>query len=70
MQRLLPSSQRIDRFRYVDTPIDGRQYDRMKLVQTIDAECCPQVLASPLGEDEAERLAGARIPTGRCACAT
>jgi ArsR family transcriptional regulator len=31
----------------------------MKLVQTIDAECCPPVLASPLDEDEAERLAGA-----------
>jgi ArsR family transcriptional regulator len=31
----------------------------MKLVQTIDAGCCPQVLASPLDEGEAERLAGA-----------
>lgn len=31
----------------------------MKLIQTIDAECCPQVLAAPLDEDEAERLAGA-----------
>jgi ArsR family transcriptional regulator len=31
----------------------------VKLIQTIDAECCPQVLASPLDEDGAERLAGA-----------
>jgi ArsR family transcriptional regulator len=31
----------------------------MKLVQTIDAGCCPQVLAAPLEEAEAERLAGA-----------
>jgi ArsR family transcriptional regulator len=31
----------------------------MKLIQTIDAECCPQVLAAPLDEDAAERLAGA-----------
>jgi ArsR family transcriptional regulator len=32
---------------------------RMKLIQTIDAECCPQVLAAPLGADEAERLGAA-----------
>jgi ArsR family transcriptional regulator len=31
----------------------------VKLIQTIDAECCPQVLASPLDGDGAERLAGA-----------
>jgi ArsR family transcriptional regulator len=31
----------------------------VKLVQTIDAECCPQMLAAPLGEEEATRLAGA-----------
>ena len=31
----------------------------MKLIQTIDAECCPQVLASPIDEQAAERLAGA-----------
>lgn len=31
----------------------------MKLIQTIDAECCPQVLASPLSGAEAERLASA-----------
>jgi ArsR family transcriptional regulator, arsenate/arsenite/antimonite-responsive transcriptional repressor len=59
MSRLLPSARSIDIGRYVDTSIDGRQYDGMKLVQTIDAACCPQVLASPLDEDEAERLAGA-----------
>lgn len=29
------------------------------LIQTIDAECCPQVLGSPLTEEEAERLASA-----------
>ncbi len=31
----------------------------MKLIQTIDADCCPQVLAAPLDEEAAERLAGA-----------
>ena len=31
----------------------------MKLIQTIDAECCPQLLAAPLDEDAAERLAAA-----------
>ena len=31
----------------------------MKLIQTIDEACCPQVLAAPLGEEEATRLATA-----------
>lgn len=31
----------------------------MKLIQEIDAACCPQVLAEPLGEVAAQRLAGA-----------
>jgi ArsR family transcriptional regulator len=31
----------------------------MKLVQVIDADCCPPVLRSPLGRQEAERLASA-----------
>ncbi len=31
----------------------------MKLIQTIDADCCPQVLAAPLAEEAAERWAGA-----------
>jgi ArsR family transcriptional regulator len=31
----------------------------MKLIQTIDAECCPQVLAAPIHEQAAERLAAA-----------
>jgi ArsR family transcriptional regulator len=31
----------------------------MKLIQTIDAECCPQVLAAPIDEQAAERLAAA-----------
>ncbi len=31
----------------------------MKLLQVIDETCCPPVLGEPLGEDEAERLAGA-----------
>jgi ArsR family transcriptional regulator len=31
----------------------------MKLIQTIDAACCPQLLAAPLDEDAAERLAAA-----------
>jgi len=31
----------------------------MKLIQEIDAACCPPVVASPLGDDEADRLARA-----------
>ncbi len=31
----------------------------MREIAVIDAECCPQVLAAPLNEHEAERLAGA-----------
>ena len=31
----------------------------MKLIQTIDVECCPQLLAEPLDEGAAERLAAA-----------
>jgi ArsR family transcriptional regulator len=31
----------------------------VKLIQTIDADCCPQVLAAPLDEEAAERLARA-----------
>lgn len=31
----------------------------VKLIQTIDAACCPPVLASPLDEDGAEKLAAA-----------
>jgi ArsR family transcriptional regulator len=31
----------------------------MREIAVIDAACCPQVLAAPLGEDEAERLAAA-----------
>ena len=31
----------------------------VKLIQTIDADCCPQVLAAPLDEEAAERLASA-----------
>ena len=31
----------------------------MKLIQTIDAECCPQLLAEPLDEEAAEQLAAA-----------
>jgi ArsR family transcriptional regulator len=30
----------------------------MRLIQTIDAECCPRVLDAPLDEASAERLAG------------
>ncbi len=39
--------------------IDRRQYEAMKLIQAIDAECCPQLLAEALDEGEAERLAAA-----------
>jgi ArsR family transcriptional regulator, arsenate/arsenite/antimonite-responsive transcriptional repressor len=31
----------------------------MRLIQTIDSECCPQLLAAPLDESAAERLASA-----------
>jgi ArsR family transcriptional regulator len=31
----------------------------VKLVQVIDADCCPPVLRSSLGQEEAERLAAA-----------
>jgi ArsR family transcriptional regulator, arsenate/arsenite/antimonite-responsive transcriptional repressor len=31
----------------------------VKLIQTIDPECCPQLLAEPLDEAAAERLAAA-----------
>jgi ArsR family transcriptional regulator len=57
MERLLPLIRDIDSGRYVDTPIDERQYVLVKLIQTIDAGCCPTVLEAPLDEDEAERLA-------------
>jgi ArsR family transcriptional regulator len=46
----------------VDTLTDASTAVNMSVVReiaVIDAECCPQVLAAPLGEDEAERLAGA-----------
>jgi ArsR family transcriptional regulator, arsenate/arsenite/antimonite-responsive transcriptional repressor len=50
----------IDGRRYVDTHIDERQYVGVKLIQTIDAECCPQVLAtSPLDDEEATKFANA-----------
>jgi ArsR family transcriptional regulator len=31
----------------------------MRLVQTIEPECCPQVMAAPLDEEAADRLAAA-----------
>ena len=40
----------------VSTPVN---MTIMKLIQTIDAECCPQVLAAPIDEQAAERLAAA-----------
>lgn len=54
-----PSFRVIDGRRYVDRSIDCRQYVSMREIAVIDAECCPQVLAAPLGEDEADRLAAA-----------
>ena len=48
-----------DERRYVDRSIDRRQYDGVKLIQTIDADCCPQLLHEPLDEGDAERLAAA-----------
>lgn len=53
------TSSRIDERRYVDRSIDRRQYNPVKLIHMIDAECCPQLLAEPLEEGEAERLAAA-----------
>jgi ArsR family transcriptional regulator, arsenate/arsenite/antimonite-responsive transcriptional repressor len=31
----------------------------VRLIQEIDAECCPPILAAPLGQGESERLAAA-----------
>jgi ArsR family transcriptional regulator, arsenate/arsenite/antimonite-responsive transcriptional repressor len=31
----------------------------MREIAVIDAECCPRILDAPLGEEEAEKLAGA-----------
>jgi len=53
------TSFRIDEHRYVDRPIDRRQYVVVREIAVIDAACCPQVLAAPLDDDEAEKLAGA-----------
>jgi ArsR family transcriptional regulator, arsenate/arsenite/antimonite-responsive transcriptional repressor len=39
--------------------IDHRQYVRVKLVQVISEECCPEVLTAPLGSAEAEDVAAA-----------
>src|SRR5204862_7503640 len=47
----------IDTGRYVDGRIDRRQYVEVKLIQEIDPGCCPPVVASPLGDEEAGRLA-------------
>jgi ArsR family transcriptional regulator, arsenate/arsenite/antimonite-responsive transcriptional repressor len=55
----MTSSLSIDNGRYVDRLIDLRQYAAVREISLIDAECCPQVLAAPLDEEAAERLAGA-----------
>jgi ArsR family transcriptional regulator len=54
-----PSTQRIDSGRYIAPSIDECQYDSVKLIQTIDAACCPPVLSAPLDEAAADRLAAA-----------
>lgn len=56
---MLGTSSRIDVPRYVDNYIDGCQYVPMKLVQVISEDCCPEVLAAPLGAAEAEEVAAA-----------
>jgi ArsR family transcriptional regulator len=43
----------------LDRRIEDRQYVGVREIAVIDAECCPQVLAAPLGDVEAKRLAGA-----------
>jgi ArsR family transcriptional regulator len=49
----------IDWRRYVDRSIDHRQYVRVRLVQVISQECCPEILTAPLGPAEAEEVAAA-----------
>lgn len=49
----------IDGGQYIDTRIDHRQYVDVKLIQVISQECCPEVLAAPLGAAEAEDVAAA-----------
>ena len=58
-KRILGLLSRIDGHRYVGNHIDVCQYVGVKQIAVIDAECCPQVLAAPLDEGKAERLAGA-----------
>jgi ArsR family transcriptional regulator len=43
----------------LDRRIEDHQYVAVREIAVIDAECCPQVLAAPLGDVEAKRLAGA-----------
>ena len=53
------SSAHIDDGRYVDDDIDRCQYVGMKLLQVDRPDVLPARAGEPLGEDEAERLAGA-----------
>ena len=46
----------VDTLTYLSTVVN---MSSVKLVQTIDAACCPAVLSAPLDDDDAERLAGA-----------
>ena len=50
------ASKNIDTLTNISTVVNMTS---VKLIQTIDAECCPQLLAEPLDEQEAERLAAA-----------
>lgn len=46
----------VDTLTHVSTAVN---MNVMKLIQTIDPGCCPQLLAEPLDESAAERLAAA-----------
>jgi ArsR family transcriptional regulator len=53
------ASLHIDGGRYIDQEIDVRQYMGVKLIQQIDAACCPSFADAPLSEEAAEVLAAA-----------
>ncbi len=60
-QPLWPTAWRsIDRRRYVDTSIDGRQYESVrKQIGELVQDCCTPLGPSPLSGEEADRMASA-----------
>jgi ArsR family transcriptional regulator, arsenate/arsenite/antimonite-responsive transcriptional repressor len=43
---------------YIDNYIDGCQYGCMRISLDVIEDCCPNLLAAPLSEDDASTLAG------------